>query len=108
MRGDARSHRARGLVWSGVFRLVPFALPDALSFLAGAGPALFSVLLCLWANVVGQRAHGECNRLGVSMMPAMWPADPDLRRLLTSRRVNADQCRVHMGIVTASKSVLSS
>lgn len=70
--GVMREAMSQGLGVVGVFRLVPFALPDALS-LAVPGTALFSVC-CVYGRMSSDNELTAMQSVGVSMMPAMWPA----------------------------------
>lgn len=70
--GVMREAVNQGLGLSGVVRLVPFALPNALS-LAVPGTALFSVC-CVYGRMSADNEFVALQSVGVSPMPAMWPA----------------------------------
>lgn len=70
--GVVREAMNQGLGVVGAFRLVPFALPNALS-LAVPGTALFSVC-CVYGRMSSDNELTAMQSVGISMMPAMWPA----------------------------------
>ncbi len=70
--GVMREAFNQGLGVVGVFRLVPYAFPNALSF-AVPGTALFSVC-CVYGRMSADNELTAMQSVGISMMPAMWPA----------------------------------
>ncbi|MCM2372577.1 LptF/LptG family permease [Aporhodopirellula aestuarii] len=70
--GVAREAMNQGLGVTSVFRLIPYAMPNALS-LAVAGTALFSVC-CVYGRMSADNELTVLQSIGVSPLPAMWPA----------------------------------
>ncbi|WDQ16469.1 LptF/LptG family permease [Rhodopirellula sp. P2] len=70
--GVMREAMNQGLGVAGVFRLLPYALPNALS-LAVPGTALFSVC-CVYGRMSADNEFTAMQSVGISMLPAMWPA----------------------------------
>lgn len=62
----------QGLGFAGLFRLIPYALPNALS-LAVPGTALFSVC-SVYGRMSSDNEFTAMQAVGISIMPAVWPA----------------------------------
>ncbi len=70
--GVAREAMNQGLGIAGVLRLIPYALPNALS-IAVPGTALFSVC-CVYGRMSADNEFTAMQSVGISPMPAIWPA----------------------------------
>ncbi len=70
--GVARESLQQGLGVIGVLRMLPYALPNALS-LAVPGTALFSVC-SVYGRMSADNEFTAMQAVGISPLPAMWPA----------------------------------
>lgn len=70
--GVAREAVQQGLGVAGVLRLIPFALPNALS-LAVPGTALFSVC-CVYGRMSADNEFVAMQSVGISLLPSVMPA----------------------------------
>ncbi|KAA5543715.1 YjgP/YjgQ family permease [Roseiconus nitratireducens] len=70
--GVFRESLNQGLGLVGVVRMLPFALPNALS-VAVPGTALFSVC-CVYGRMSADNEFTAMQSVGISLMPAVWPA----------------------------------